>query len=75
MPLIIQGLKHPDVDTRECAAAATGNFAAGNCTIRTEAGAAVPVLSLLLDAVPGLVKLCAKAKPGPADDCAGDISA
>ena len=71
IPLIIQGLRHPDPDTRECAAAAVGNFAAGNCSYELEEGVELQVLSALLEAIPQLVKQCNKFRPGPQEDCAG----
>lgn len=71
LPLILQGLKHPDADTRECAAAAVGNFAAGNCAYELADGTEVQLLSLLLDAIPQLVKQCNKIRVGPQEDCAG----
>ncbi len=74
IPLIVQGLKHPDADARECAAAAVGNFAAGNCSFEACDGGEVQILGLVLDAIPSLVKQCTKVKPGPQDDCAGETS-
>ena len=73
IPLILQGLKHPDADARECAAAAVGNFAAGNCSFEARDGGEVQILGLVLDAIPSLVKQCGKAKAGPQDDCAGGV--
>ena len=71
VPLIVQGLRHADTDARECAAAAVGNFAAGYPGYSDgETKAAIP--DMLAKAIPGLVKLCQKAKSGPADECAGE---
>ena len=71
VPLIVQGLRHADADARECAAAAVGNFAAGYPGYSDgETKAAIP--EMLAKAIPGLVKLCQKAKSGPADECAGE---
>jgi len=74
IPLIVQGLKHPDADARECAAAAVGNFAAGNCGFEARDGGEVQILGLVLDAIPSLVKQCGEVKAGPQDDCAGQAS-
>lgn len=68
---MLQGLRHPDADTRECAAAAIGNFAAGNCSYELSDGGEVQILGALLDAIPQLVKQCNKHRPGPQEDCAG----
>lgn len=70
--LIIQGLRHPDADTRECAAAGIGNLAAGNCAYEVADGGVVQILSTLLDAIPQLIKQCNKLRPGPQEDCAGE---
>ena len=69
--LIVQGLRHPDADTRECAAAAIGNLAAGNCAYEVGDGGEVQILSTLLVAIPQLVKQCNKLRPGPQEDCSG----
>ena len=72
LPLIIQGLRHPDTDTRECSAASIGNLAAGNCAFEVADGGEVQILGTLLEAIPQLIKQCNKLRPGPQEDCAGE---
>lgn len=74
MPLVIGALKHPDVETRECAAATIGNLAAGNASIMDSEGAIVPLVKLLEAAVPSLIHIIQKAKSGSWEDCAGGTS-
>ena len=73
IPHIVKGLRHPDFDTRECAAAALGNLAAGNASIMDGEGQKVPIIRLMEGSVPQLVHLCRSSHSGQAADCAGDL--
>ena len=72
--MLTKGLRHPDPDTRECAAAAIGNLAAGNASFSNVDGEKMVIVNLLEAAVQPLMTLCKANSSGPEEDCAGEFN-